>query len=365
MSEHEESRVLPDAARYVQPKLSEARLQRVWEHVDARLPGRTRARRWWTWAGAAAFAAVATLVIAVTLPHEESGPNAESLLAGAVLETASDSLSMGLLDGSSLTLAQSSRVLVASSGPKGVRLQLKRGRIECDVKPQKNGNFVVVADGVEVRVVGTRFSVSTERDRQSRKVEVAVQRGVVEVRTSSQPGEVVRLQAGRSWSQVTKMGPVEPAPKADPAPAASHAAVAPKTRPVNEAAAEPSVRGPRELLEEANELRRAGNAHEAAKRYEMLLTKYGSDGRAGLAAFELGRLRMDRFGDMKGAISALERAMTLAPGSGFREDALARVVTAYARSGNQAGCKRAKDRYLKSYPRGVHREAVLDQCGGG
>jgi hypothetical protein len=66
---------------------------------------------------------------------------------------------------------------------------------------------------------------------------------------------------------------------------------------------------------------------------------------------------------MKGAVSALEKAMTLAPGSGFREDALARVVTAHARSGNQAGCKRAKQRYLESYPRGVHRHAVLDQCG--
>jgi len=283
------------------------------------------------------------------------------LLAGAVLETASDSLSMGLYDGSSLTLAESSRVEVQSSSARAVRLRLQRGRIACDVKHRDEANFVVVADGVEVRVVGTKFSVSTERDELSRRVVVEVERGEVEIRSSTEPGEVVRLKAGRSWSQVTKTGPAQAATPAAPA-AIESAPVPPKTKPPSEPVDAPL--GPRELLEEANELRRAGNAREAAKRYETLLNQYGSDGRAGLAAFELGRLRMDRFGDLKGAISALEKAMALAPGSGFREDALARVVTAHARSGNLAECKRAKERYLKSYPRGVHREAVLGQCGG-
>jgi len=295
-------------------------------------------------------------------PSYQSRPDAESLLAGAVLETASDSLSMALFDGSSLTLAQSSRVEVQqSSSAHGVRLRLKRGRIECDVKHRNDANFVVVADGVEVRVVGTKFSVSAERDDRSRRVVVEVQRGEVEIVSSTEPGEVVRLKAGHSWSQLTKTGPAQaaappPVRSVEPAP------TVPKTKAPNEPVDAPP--GARELLEEANELRRAGNAREAAKRYEMLLNHYGSDGRAGLAAFELGRLRMDRFGDMKGAISALERAMALAPGSGFREDALARVVTAHARSGNLTECKRARERYLKSYPRGVHREAVLEQCGG-
>jgi len=362
LSEHDRDNVLPDVARYVQPKVTEARLARVWAGVDARLPGRRSSRRVWGWvAGGMLAAAAATGVFFAVGPSFQSSPEAESLLAGAVLETASDSLSMGLFDGSSLTLAQSSRVEVQSSSARGVRLRLKRGRIECDVKHRDDQNFVVVADGVEVRVVGTKFSVSAERDDVSRRVVVEVQRGEVEIVSSTEPGEVVRLKAGHSWSQLTKTGPAQSAAP-PPAKAVESAPAPPKTKTPSEPVDTPP--GARELLEEANELRRAGNAREAAKRYETLLNNYGSDGRAGLAAFELGRLRMDRFGDMKGAIYALERAMALAPGSGFREDALARVVTAHARSGNLTECKRARERYLKSYPRGVHREAVLEQCGG-
>lgn len=358
MSEREGSEVLPGAARYVQPKVTEARLQRVWARVDARLPHRGRTRRIWGWAGALALAACAMTAVLAVVRHWDPSPEASSLLAGAVLETKSDSLSLKLLDRSSLTLDQKSRVEVLSSNPKGVRLHLKRGRLECDVKPQKGATFVVVADGVEVRVVGTRFSVTAERGAESHRVQVDVQRGTVEVRTPSQ-SEVVRLTAGRSWSQVTKTGPVADVPPAE-ASAKQPPEPVPSATPLPSVDATPA--GPRALLEEANQLRRAGKIRDAARRYETLLSRYGTDARAGLAAFELGRLRMDRFGDMKGAVSALEKAMTLAPGSGFREDALARVVTAHARSGNQTACQRAKQRYLKSYPRGVHRQAVLDQC---
>jgi hypothetical protein len=82
-----------------------------------------------------------------------------------------------------------------------------------------------------------------------------------------------------------------------------------------------------------------------------------------LSAFELGRLRMDRLGDAAGAISALERAVALNVGPTFREDALARLVTAYAAQGNAAACARARDRYLASYPSGVHAGAVAGRCG--
>ncbi len=361
MSDREGTKRMATPARYVQPNLTEARLQRVWLGVADRLPGRQRGRRVWRWAGALSLAAACVAALWFISPRFDGERDADSLLAGAVLETASDSLTMGLIDGSSLKLDHASRVEVAKSGPGGVRLKLKRGRIDCDVKPRKGSPFVVVADGVEVRVVGTRFSVATQRDAESHRVEVHVQRGVVEVRARGSSAEVVRLPAGRSWSQVIRTGPAERVKQderaAEPAAPPASAEV-PKVRESTEKPAE----GPRELLEEANQLRREGRVRQAAERYEMLLNKYGSDPRAGLAAFELGRLRMDRFGDTKGAIAALEKAMALAPGSGFREDALARVVTAQARSGNRAGCIRARERYLKSYPKGVHRQAVLDQC---
>jgi hypothetical protein len=72
---------------------------------------------------------------------------------------------------------------------------------------------------------------------------------------------------------------------------------------------------------------------------------------------------MDRLGDPAGAITALERAVALNIGPSFREDALARLVSIYASQGNSAACARARERYLSSYPGGVHAGAVATRCG--
>ena len=136
----------------------------------------------------------------------------------------------------------------------------------------------------------------------------------------------------------------------------------PESPPVAGSAA-PVAAGARELFEKAGERRRSGDAAGAAQAYEELLKIHPSDARASLAAFELGRLRMDRLGDSAGAITALERAVALNVGPTFREDALARLVSVYAKLGNFAACARARDRYLASYPTGVHATAVGTRCG--
>jgi TolA-binding protein len=130
------------------------------------------------------------------------------------------------------------------------------------------------------------------------------------------------------------------------------------------APASSSARNARELFEQATGLWREGRAQEAAQAYQTLLSTYPRDARAGLAAFELGRLRMDRLGDLPGALRALERAVTLAPSAGFREDALARVVRASAAVGNSSRCASAREQYLRDYPQGVHRLSVANSCAG-
>lgn len=355
-------------ADFVEPDVSEARIARLWAGVSRRLPGRRRARQRWVYAGAFALAACATLVIYAEAIQVEPTEPVSSLLQGAVFETRSDSLSMALGDGSSVRLDSNSRFEVAGNDRSGVELLLERGRIDCDVKPRRRADFSVVADGVEVRVVGTLFSVSTSKEGGTRRVEVRVDRGVVEVRTGGQEGEVVRVKAGHSWSRVTKTAPAAAQPTETAAAPEATVEEAPSAREPERSErgerGEPTREGPKELLEHANLLRRQGKVRQAASAYEELLAKYSGDGRAGLAAFELGRLRMDRLGDMPGAIRALERAVALAPGSGFREDALARLVTSNRRAGNLAGCKRARSRYLQSFPRGVHRQKVSTECGG-
>ena len=365
MSDHSGADRLPSAARYVPVDASDARLARVWGAVSERLEQRVKPARRWVWVTAGAVALAAAGAGAFVLVSSERGP---SPWEGAAFETEHAPLTVALADGSTMRLDSSSRVEVAGSAERGVHLSLKRGRIECKVTHRRAPSFVVTADGVEVRVVGTRFSVESVREGDASRVEVRVDEGAVEVRSSGRPGEVQRVEAGRTWSQVTRTDPVAKAPaepEPEPAPVAPSAEVAPPSAPApDEPSAKPATETARTLLEEANEYRRAGRVADAARAYETLLARHPKDGRAGLAAFELGRLRMDRLGDFAGAIQALERAMTLAPGSGFREDAMARLVTAYARSGNAARCSRARDAYLKRYPEGVHRNTVAKQCDG-
>jgi transmembrane sensor len=346
----------------VRVDLSEARVDRLWGGVSARLGG-TRRARGWVWASAAAGMAVVAIVAVVRLRGIHGGGEGQvaatsSAWEGAQLETAADALAVTLVDGSSLKVEPRSRVEVRDRTASALKLVLARGRIACDVTHREGRSFVVAAGGVEVRVVGTRFSVANEEAEAGRRVEVRVERGVVEVRGADD--EIVRVEAGHSWSQVTKTealaGP-DNAPEA-PAPADDEAA-APAGKPHPAArAAHPGPADARTQFEEARGQWRAGKIAEAARTYQALLTAHPHDPRAGLAAFELGRLRMDRLNDLPGAVQALEQAVALAPGAELREDALARLVAAAAAAHDRPRCTRARTRYLTDYPSGVHHRTV-------
>jgi TolA-binding protein len=286
------------------------------------------------------------------------GGTERAALADAKLETKSDELSVTLSDGSSVKLGSQSEVQVQGGRSSSVSLQLARGQLWCDVTHREQRKFSVVAGDVEVRVVGTQFSVKTSAGA-SPRVEVSVTRGVVEVVSARRPGIVARVAAGQSWIQDSENA----AEKPGPAPTAPPQNGEPTKHDTPLPSATPVVPSGRDLFEKAAESRRAGDAAAAAHAYEELLRLHPADGRASLAAFELGRLRMDRLGDLSGAIVALERAVAMNIGPSFREDALARLVSVYASQGNLAACRRARDRYSSSYPAGVHAAAVATRCG--
>jgi len=270
---------------------------------------------------------------------------------------------------------------VRGNSPSIVALGLSRGQVTCDVTHREGRRFTVVAGDVEVRVVGTQFTVKSTPSGNSEHVEVSVRRGAVEVKSKRRPGVVARVAAGETWVQLPEQTQArhphvgakrhESENDNDDAPLSAHPAEstpapgAMPPQPGSSVAAPASSTAPpaRELFEKAGERRRAGDAAGAARAYEELLRLHPRDGRASLSAFELGRLRMDRLGDPAGAIAALERAVALNLGPGFREDALARLVSVYAAQGNFAACSRARERYLSSYPAGVHATAVSSRCG--
>jgi transmembrane sensor len=312
---------------------------------------------------AATAGAIAIAVVRAHSVHPDAAPVVASASAweGAQLETAADALSVSLVDGSTLKVEPRSRVEVRNHAASALKLVLAHGRIACDVTHREGRSFVVAAGGVEVRVIGTRFSVANEAAEGGTRVEVRVERGVVEVHGAGPDAEVVRVDAGHSWSQLTKTEALA-VPEAEAPPDDQPEPAAPTTSPtkprVTAHAARPAPSDARELFEEARGQWRAGKMEEAARTYQALLTAYPRDPRAGLAAFELGRLRMDRLNDMPGAVQALEQAVALAPGAELREDALARLVAASAAAHDHARCARARSRYLTEYPSGVHHRTV-------
>jgi transmembrane sensor len=350
-------------SRHVQPDVSEARVDRLWQGLESRLEKRP-ARPWrWLVLGTALAGAAAGGVL--WLDATRSAAAERAVLSDAKLETKTDELSVTLGDGSSVKLASQSEVRVQGSRSSAIALSLARGELSCDVTHREGRKFTVLAGDVEVRVIGTRFSVRRTAGAEPR-VEVSVSRGVVEVRSARRPDVVARVAAGQNW--IESSAEPEPLARAEP-PAAPAVASVPsepelQKREISPAASAPlAVPAARELFEKAAESRRAGDAAAAARAYEELLRLHPGDARASLAAFELGRLRMDRLGDRAGAITALERAVALQVGPTFREDALARLVSVYAAQGNFKACQRARDRYLSSYPRGVHAGAVTTRCG--
>ena len=353
--------------RYVQPEVSEARVERLWQGVSRRLDVRASGARRWLLLGAVTASAAAFGVFWFEFrPHSQpvAGAGEHAVLADAKLETKSDELAVTLSDGSAVKLRAQSEVHVRSSHSSSISLQLTRGELWCDVTHREERKFEVVAGDVQVRVVGTQFSVKTLAGPNPR-VEVSVTRGVVEVSSARRPGIVARVGAGQSWIQGAESAPAMPVSAAPPEPE-SMEATNPDAKAASSSAGLPSatplIPSGRELFERAAERRRAGDAAAAAHAYEELLRLHPSDARASLSAFELGRLRMDRLGDLAGAIAALERAVAMNVGSSFREDALARLVSAYASKGNATACQRARDRYLSSYPTGVHAALVVSRC---
>ncbi len=354
-------------SKHVVVDTSEARLARIWGGVSEGLAkSPSPARRSFVRGAGFALAALAVVLVAFAVIRSRDPNFVASPFHQAALETAGDALVVDLHDGSRLEFASRTRVEVIESAEEHLSMRLRRGRVDCDLVPKPGRRFTLVAGGVEVRVTGTRFSVELTPD--ENRVEVAVSRGSVEVTAPFAAEPKRRLAAGERWSidlrapekkaleaPAALPAPETEAPTGDVSPAPSE-----RPSPAPEAASAP---GARELLDLGNAARRAGDNAAAAKAYETLVQKHPDDPRAGLAAFELGRLRMGPLGNVPGAVVAFRRAIALAPGAGFKEDAMARLVEAYAALGDSAACRSSRDAYLRAYPKGVHLKTVSKQCG--
>jgi len=336
----------------------------AWRALQTRMRGRQRRvrRAWFAIPGFALAAAGMFLLLSTT--HRTLD---RSMEVGGTFESAGTEVALSLPDGIQVELDRQSRVRLQTVTPEEIRVALGKGSARFDVEPRRPRRFVVDADDVEVKVVGTRFRVTRIEagGDDVARIEVAIDRGIVEVRERRQDAEPHRLHAGERFS-MPAIATGETSAAGPPAQEPAAGATVVRTRPTHveamHASRPPSTTSARQLLEHAQVEWRAGHMAEAAASYEQVLAQHASDPRAALAALELGRIQMDHLANPAAAIVSLEQALKLGPRASFREDALARLARGYARLGRTADCRRARDAYAREYANGIHAAAVSRLC---
>jgi transmembrane sensor len=350
-------------AEKLSPALSAERIDRQWRAIAARTERRgIFALKGWHY-GAALVAAAAILLLVFGLQRRSAGPVAGQTFnnGGAAPAT------LKLLDGSQLQVSPSGRVEFGALSSQSVELTLAQGAVELEVTHVEGRRFVVRAGDVDVIVRGTHFRVEVA-EAEPRVVSVSVQRGRVEVRQRSRAAAPpLLLDAGMAWTMGQSSAPPEPAPSAaEPAPSDSQLLPAEPTSsaaPPSEAARAPEAPSAKQLFEQADQARLSGRPRDAANLLDQFRRRFPGDARAGLAALQLGRLRLDSLHDAAAALEAFRDAARSSSPS-IQEDALARQAQALEALGNRAGCLRVRELYLSRYPSGIHSSSIAKRCGG-
>lgn len=359
--------------RHLAERVDENAVQRIWSGVRARRQGSLFVRRRgvpvWGWALLASLALLLLGIGGFRYAHapsprvEANGPltlragAALSLLGGA--RASSDDLS----DGSTIRLDAGSQLEVLENTSKTFVSALRRGRGSFSVQPGGPRRWTIEAGLLTVEVVGTRFSVT----RRETAVVVAVEHGVVLVRSELITDHVQRLTAGQELSvqlpsSLPLPGPsaVAPAERSDSTEKAPE--LGPNAGPPGVAASLPAVASTpgvgessvEELLTGANELRKRGDVRGAEASLRRALNEHPSGPQTALVAFTLGKLLLDSAGRPADAALAFQRCLAAAPPSALAEDALFRLAQAQSRAGDAPGASASARRYQGLYPSGRH-----------
>lgn len=368
--------IRPELGPLLRRELDDRQLDAQYSAIERSLAGRRLRRR----VGLSATLVLALLLTALMVRKLAVDREPEQPWRGQLASTDDAPRRLVLPDGSSLTLAPATQARLCDAERSDVCVALDHGAVEFAVTRDPQRSFWVEAGEVRVRVIGTRFVVEREPGSAAGgRVAVIVHEGIVEVDLGD--AGTRRLAAGERWERAEDDARAELA-RASPAPSEAEARPSPAeivappldepepaprpARPPSASAKHHAEDGPSDaelLWAEAQAARREGASATEADAYAQLLRRHPRDRRTGLAAFELGRLRMDELGDLAGAVAALERAIELGGSSSpYHEDALARLARAHARRGATAKCRSARAEYLRAYPEGVHVATVESLC---
>ncbi|WP_437306098.1 FecR domain-containing protein [Sorangium sp. So ce388] len=398
--------LLQRAARLSETERLEARaafLRRVDEEQARARKKRVAVR----WAAPLAFAAV-VLLLALFFWRPERG--LEYAVEGAADESGyvrvplDHPAAITFSDRTQIRAAAGTRLRIdEAKDERGARISVERGRVEAEVTHTGHSDWRFAAGPFVVRVVGTRFELLWDADRE--RIEVILHEGSVEVEGYAGSG-AVSVRAGQRFvgdalartlhvSDTAARGP-EPAPPAaqgqgpEVAPAPPEAAAPPEPssseaptplaappsgkpswtklvsqgefrRVVQEAAA----RGTQSCLAscDAADLNALADAaryvgqNELAEQALLALRARYAPTAGSRAAFLLGRLHESRGGAAR-ARAWYETALREAPSGAFAAEALAGKMRTVQSLEGPAAARAVAQEYLRLYPGGVHAKAA-------
>lgn len=374
----------------------------VWAQIEARRGAVSHRKKSW------ALVAVATLVAVFLFVHltwNASEPVLHLASGASLPKVITQDISKGseiaLDDGSHLFVERDASLIAEVNTAHAFGLTLNAGTVTFEVKPGGPRAWTIDAGFARVFVLGTRFRVT----REPRRVRVEVERGTVLVtshlvsegertltagqsveifdnenhpdfadRNSAQQGKMevvapVRTEPvkAQAFAQSSVPSPLRSAPKVEtPAIATSWRSLAANGdhvgayKTVEHDIATETLRATsvEDLLQLADVARLSGHSQEAVAPLERLLATHSEDPRASTAAFTLGKILLDSLGSPQRAASAFERAVLLGPPGALREDAFARRVEAYAKSGDVESARASRTRYEQAFPGGRYHAAV-------
>jgi transmembrane sensor len=337
------------------------------------------------WLGRALIAATVALVLVLAVRASTHPPAPQEVS----LTSASGERRVTLADGSSIALADHARARLTTEAT-ATRCVVELGLATFDVAPQGTRTFAVIAGQFEIRVIGTRFSVSRDANG---LVEVRVAHGVVRVHVPERiaplelrAGDYLRGD-GHSVS-VEHPAPI-PAPMPPPVsdgaapPAASPAPEAAAPPPASAAARTPAARddwrrlyaegdyagalaaarqlGTDELLaslpapqlaELADAARLAGENELALQAFDSIARRFPASRQARDATFLSGRILAKR-GQTEQARARFEGYLARNSRGAYAIEALGRLVELYAASKDPRAPSTAKA-YLERAPHGPY-----------
>lgn len=332
-------------ADHVRVPVSAERTDRMWRRLDAQMDRRRRPSRiMMATGGLVAAAAIAVVGIGLRMP-------AKAPIEIARDEAKTSEEGVRLPDGSRLSPIADAKTSVLVASREIIRVRLERGAAVLDVVRDERRTFVLEAGAARVHADGARFRAEVG---EAPLLSLTVETGAVVVK-SADGDEMASLQAGQSWT----LRPAPPTPKApEPTPVRPAPRPAPSTR-TPDVEVPPSAQS---LFAQADESRLAGDPAGAAKNLERLCTSFPGDARAGVAAFQLGRLRLNELGDPAAAARWLRVALAHPSAGAYREDAAADLVEALDRAGNTAECQSARDAFVAGHPQSRRVAAVSRRC---